>query len=76
MPAVQNPHWYAPTSRKARWTGCSCSPSARPSIVTTERPFVAFHNQNTHKLAIVYRRKDGEYGIIEPDVLASELNTH
>ena len=39
----------------------------------SERPFVAFHNQITHKLAIVYRRKDGEYGIIEPDITA-ELN--
>lgn len=39
----------------------------------SERPFVAFHNQTTHKLAIVYRRKDGEYGIIEPD-LSAEVN--
>jgi putative sigma-54 modulation protein len=39
----------------------------------SDRPFVAFHNQNTHRLAIVYRRKDGDYGIIEPDVLESEL---
>ena len=45
-------------------------------LALSDRPFVAFHNQNTHKLAIVYRRKDGEYGIIEPDVLASELNSH
>jgi putative sigma-54 modulation protein len=43
-------------------------------LALSDRPFVAFHNQNTHKLAIVYRRKDGEYGIIEPDVLPSELN--
>lgn len=41
----------------------------------SERPFVAFHNQASHKLAIVYRRKDGEYGIIEPDISA-ELNGH
>jgi putative sigma-54 modulation protein len=40
----------------------------------SEKPFVAFHNQATHRLAIVYRRKDGEYGMIEPEVLASELN--
>lgn len=33
----------------------------------SERPFVCFHNQKTHKLAIVYRRKDGEYGLIEPE---------
>jgi putative sigma-54 modulation protein len=39
----------------------------------SDRPFIAFHNQATHRLAIVYRRKDGEYGIIEPDVLESEL---
>ncbi|MES2507244.1 MAG: ribosome-associated translation inhibitor RaiA [Verrucomicrobiota bacterium] len=32
-----------------------------------DRPFVVFHNQTTHKLAIMFRRKDGEYGLIEPD---------
>jgi putative sigma-54 modulation protein len=32
-----------------------------------ERPFVAFHNQKTHRLAILFRRKDGEYGLIEPE---------
>jgi hypothetical protein len=31
------------------------------------RNFVVFHNQQTHKLAIMYRRKDGEYGLIEPE---------
>ena len=30
-------------------------------------PFVVFHNQTTHKLAIMFRRKDGEYGLIEPE---------
>jgi putative sigma-54 modulation protein len=33
----------------------------------SDRPFLCFHNQKTHKLAIVYRRKDGEYGLIEPE---------
>ena len=33
----------------------------------SERPFVCFHNQQTHKLAIVFRRADGEYGLIEPE---------
>jgi len=33
----------------------------------SERPFIAFHNQQSHKLAIVFRRKDGEYGLIEPE---------
>lgn len=37
----------------------------------SERPFVVFHNQQTHKLAIVFRRKDGEYGLIEPEVNGS-----
>ncbi|MEN3943152.1 ribosome-associated translation inhibitor RaiA [Prosthecobacter sp. SYSU 5D2] len=32
-----------------------------------DRPFVVFHNQTTHKLAIMFRRKDGEYGLIEPE---------
>jgi len=33
----------------------------------SDRPFVVFHNQKTHKLAIMFRRKDGDYGLIEPD---------
>jgi len=33
----------------------------------SDRNFVVFHNQRTHKLAIMYRRKDGEYGLIEPE---------
>jgi len=32
-----------------------------------DRPFVVFHNQTTHRLAIMFRRKDGEYGLIEPE---------
>lgn len=35
------------------------------------RPFVVFHNQTTHKLAIMFRRKDGEYGLIEPEDTAA-----
>jgi putative sigma-54 modulation protein len=31
------------------------------------KPFVVFHNQKTHKLAILFRRDDGEYGLIEPE---------
>ena len=34
----------------------------------SERPFMAFKNAKTQKLAIVYRRKDGEYGMIEPSI--------
>lgn len=33
----------------------------------SQRAFVVFHNQKTHKLAIMWRRNDGEYGLIEPD---------
>lgn len=33
----------------------------------SDRPFLCFHNQITHKLAIIFRRKDGEYGLIEPE---------
>jgi putative sigma-54 modulation protein len=35
--------------------------------MSSARPFVVFHNQATHKLAIMFRRKDGEYGLIEPE---------
>lgn len=33
----------------------------------SQRPFVVFHNQKTHKLAIMFRRPDGDYGLIEPE---------
>jgi putative sigma-54 modulation protein len=36
-------------------------------LVMSDRPFLCFHNQQTHKLAIVFRRNDGEYGLIEPE---------
>ena len=32
----------------------------------SERPFIIFHNQTTDKLTVLYRRKDGDYGVIEP----------
>ncbi len=33
----------------------------------SQRPFIVFHNQKTHKLAIMFRRPDGDYGLIEPE---------
>lgn len=34
----------------------------------SDRPFVLFNNaKNGGKLAILFRRKDGEYGMVEPD---------
>ncbi|WP_009961168.1 ribosome hibernation-promoting factor, HPF/YfiA family [Verrucomicrobium spinosum] len=33
----------------------------------SERPFVVFQNAHSNRLAILFRRKDGEYGMIEPD---------
>src|SRR5665213_1147206 len=38
MPGVQMPHCAAPYSRNARWTACSVSPLATPSIVVIEAP--------------------------------------
>ncbi len=35
------------------------------------RTFVIFHNQKTHKLAVLFRRADGEFGLIEPEVNAT-----
>ena len=32
----------------------------------SERPFVVFTNAKTNKLSILYRREDGDYGVIEP----------
>ena len=32
----------------------------------SERPFVVFENANNHRLSILYRRKDGDYAIVEP----------
>jgi len=37
----------------------------------SERPFVVFHNAKSNRIAILFRRKDGEYGMIEPDNLAA-----
>jgi putative sigma-54 modulation protein len=33
----------------------------------SEKPFVLFKNAKTDKLAILFRRKDGDYGMIEPE---------
>lgn len=40
-------------------------------MAMSERNFVVFHNQHSHKLAILYRRKDGEFGLIEPEINGS-----
>ncbi len=34
----------------------------------SDRPFVLFKNEKTHRLAILFRRKDGDYGLIEPEM--------
>jgi putative sigma-54 modulation protein len=33
----------------------------------SDRPFVLFHNLKNDKLSLVYRRKDGDYGLIVPE---------
>ncbi len=33
----------------------------------SERSFIVFHNVATDKLSVLYRRKDGDYGMIEPE---------
>src|SRR5215470_2043386 len=38
MPAVQKPHWTAPCSMNASWSGSSVSPSPSPSTVRTRVP--------------------------------------
>lgn len=43
-------------------------------LAISDRSFVVFENANTHKLAILYRRKDGEYGLIHPE-LTSHANS-
>jgi putative sigma-54 modulation protein len=40
-------------------------------LAMSDRSFVVFENAASHKLAILYRKKDGEYGLIEP-----QLNSH
>ena len=40
---------------------------AMMDLAMSERNFIVFENARTHKLAILYRRKDGEYGLIEPE---------
>ncbi len=34
----------------------------------SEKPFVVFKNAKTDRLTILFRRNDGDYGMIEPDV--------
>ena len=29
-----------------------------------EKPFILYHDDKTDKLAIIYRREDGDYGMI------------
>ena len=38
MPGVQKPHCVAKASRKARCSGCSTPPSARPAVVLISAP--------------------------------------
>ena len=33
----------------------------------SQRGFVVFHDQSNHKLAILFRRQDGDYGLIHPE---------
>ena len=33
----------------------------------SERSFIVFHNAATDRLSVLYRRKDGDYGMIEPE---------
>ncbi|MEM0970035.1 MAG: ribosome-associated translation inhibitor RaiA [Verrucomicrobiota bacterium] len=37
------------------------------ALETGESPFVVFQNEETERLSILFRRDDGDYGIIEPD---------
>lgn len=34
----------------------------------SERPFLVFKNAKTDKLSVIFKRKDGDYGMIEPEV--------
>ena len=33
----------------------------------SDRPFLIYHDADTDKLTVLYRRKDGDYGTIEPE---------
>ena len=44
---------------------------AMMDLEISDRPFVIFHNQKTHRLALLFRRKDGDYGLIEPEMEAA-----
>ncbi|MBL9118196.1 MAG: ribosome-associated translation inhibitor RaiA [Verrucomicrobiaceae bacterium] len=37
-------------------------------LAMSDRSFVVFENASTHKLSILYRRRDGEFGLIEPEM--------
>ncbi len=48
IPGVQYPHWKAPSSRKACWTGWSLPRCSSPSMVVTGAP-TAFATGVTHE---------------------------
>ena len=33
----------------------------------SDRSFIVFHNVASDRLSVLYRRKDGDYGMIEPE---------
>jgi hypothetical protein len=33
----------------------------------TEREFLVFRNSSSRRISVLYRRKDGNYGLIEPE---------
>ncbi len=39
-----------------------------------DRPFLIFQNQKSHALAVIYRQKNGDYGLVEPQELPIGLN--
>ncbi len=40
---------------------------AMTEMEISEKPFVVFKNAQTDRLSILFRRKDGDYGMIEPE---------
>ena len=39
---------------------------AAQSLAGEENSFLVFRNAETEKIAVIYKRKDGNYGLIEP----------
>jgi putative sigma-54 modulation protein len=53
--------------RSSRYAIKPLSPEdAAQEVSVSENQFLVFRDSETDKIAVIYKRKDGDYGLIEP----------